>query len=402
MIIITSPPGEFYYSMISLLADGFCKAGIAALYSNKNLDENRFNDFIKNSQTQAVLQINKPLLDRGNWNKDVRHLLWLQDYRFNGENISNYLGDSDWFYFLIHPQAFNLDMKKQQNWSVLSPGCITTHGKPYRFFDMSASKYECDLSIGGFIPEPIVYSAPFIEMPDKSFLSMSEFLDGFPMEVLRQSQFNLQAIHNAVRERCETLGCATLSEDKLQDIDEILPRTLERERLVDMAISISQSLKIYGPETWSTWDKFSPYYKGYISDPNDMRKVFKYSKVNMHNSGLGMHFRVLDCFAAGGAMLINRTPLDNLQGGILKSFEAGVHFEHYDFDNFSETAKKLLADRKKRKLIAKAAQEEVNENHSWYKRALQIIKENNLETEKIPKSISSEMMIKWRQVEVDV
>ena len=97
-------------------------------------------------------------------------------------------------------------------------------------------------------------------------------------------------------------------------------------------------------------------------------------------------------------MLINRTPLDNLQGGILKSFESGIHFEHYDFENFAESAKRLLVDKKKRRRIAKAAQEEVINQHTWYHRALQIIKDNNLETQKKLPPISSKLMLEWEQL----
>lgn len=399
MILITSPPGSFYLQMIRSLANGFRAAGLNCLYSNKNLNDEAFDQFIGNSSTQAVLQINKPLLDRPNWRKRVQHLLWLQDYRFNGKLICDDLGGSDWYYFLIHPKAFNIKNLEHNNWSVLSPGCGFLGGKQRNFFAYDSLKYGCDMSLAGFIPEPIEYSAPFVENANGTILSIADILDRLPKHILCQSHFDLDEIHAAVRDICEKMGSVAMTDEKMQNFDEILPRTLERELLADMAISVSNSFKIYGPKSWKSWDKFRRYYKRYISDPNEMRKVFKHSKVNLHNSGLGMHFRVLDCFAAGGVMAVNRTPLDNLKGGILEHFEPGVHFEHYNFDDFTEVAKSLLANKEKRVKMSNNAYAEAINRHSWYHRALQIIEDNNLETQKSLQELDTRTLEEWGKIE---
>ena len=70
-----------------MFAKGFQKNGLDVLYSNKHIKSHSFLKFLKNNEIQAVLQINKRLISRDGWPKNILHLLWLQDYRFNGIDI---------------------------------------------------------------------------------------------------------------------------------------------------------------------------------------------------------------------------------------------------------------------------------------------------------------------------
>jgi spore maturation protein CgeB len=86
-----------------------------------------------------------------------------------------------------------------------------------------------------------------------------------------------------------------------------------------------------------------------------------------------MHFRVMDCLAAGGFLMINETPLDDEPGGIGGAFVAGRHYGSYRMDDVAEVARRYLNDPDTRRKIAAEGRREVRAHHTWGHRAGQVL-----------------------------
>ena len=406
MIILTSPEGFFYAHILKYLSAGFNAAGVETLCTTGPKNESLFNAFVHKHKPKAVFQINEPLLERGSWPNDVPHLLWLQDYRFNGKDIAKNIGKSDWFYFLIHPSAFNIHLLENQSWSMLTPGAIFseqprnrfTKWAKDRFFSLLSKQRTSDFSITGFIPAPLNFDNPVAKKVNRELVTLKEFLKEIPLDVLQQSGFSLKKINEAIGSACFSLNCEMLSDSKTNIIDEILPRTIDRKAITDAALIVSKNVRIIGHENWNLWPEYKPYYRGYFKDPMDLNEVYKTTRVNLHNSGLSMHFRVIDCMAAGGVIMVNETPYDDMLGGINKFFESGTHFQHYNIEYTVEVARELLKDKQKRIKMAFLGQQEVQKNHSWYNKALQIIDDIDLKIEKDRKMITDDLAEEWNLV----
>jgi len=153
------------------------------------------------------------------------------------------------------------------------------------------------------------------------------------------------------------------------------PRLLDRVDLLELALSVSSSLEIYGPDSWLTFPEFTSYYKGNILNTNELLDVYLRSKINLSNNthGLGLHSRVFECMSVGGFIFNHESPNDNISGGILTEFEPGVHFGQYSKLNFNEEANKWLKNDISRIQIGQNARKLIAEKHLWRHRAEKII-----------------------------
>lgn len=156
------------------------------------------------------------------------------------------------------------------------------------------------------------------------------------------------------------------------------PRIMDRMALVAAASSVSKSLELYGPGLNS--HKFArPYFKGVIDDQEELLKVYSRTKINLSNNthGLGLHSRTLECMAVGGFLFMHESPHDNKPGGMLTSFEPGVHYGSYTPENFAEEATRWLKDDNGRMQVGMRAKAVIREKHCWHHRAQQVIDDLN-------------------------
>jgi len=152
------------------------------------------------------------------------------------------------------------------------------------------------------------------------------------------------------------------------------PRLLDRVRLVREALSVSQLLELYGPG-WESHEEFQPYYKGNINQPMTLLAAYRRTKINLANNthGFGLHSRTLECMAVGGFILTHTSPHDTKPGGILTSFEPGVHFGRFTPENFQEEARRWLKNGSERLEAGARASAVVRAEHMWVHRAKQIV-----------------------------
>lgn len=153
-----------------------------------------------------------------------------------------------------------------------------------------------DFSVTGYIPAPLDDDAPVAFMPAGNPIELADFLLRFTMELLSDASFSMCKIHEAVAKTCNAIGCSKIIDTHiLQIFDEILVRTLERRQIVENLIATGGTLEIFGPSTWEKRPQFAPPYRGHIVDPRQLDDIYQTSRVNLHNSGLTMHFRIMDC-----------------------------------------------------------------------------------------------------------
>lgn len=152
------------------------------------------------------------------------------------------------------------------------------------------------------------------------------------------------------------------------------PRLLDRVALINGILQVSDSLDLYGPG-WNMHPEFSPYAKGVIETQDGLLDVYQRSRINLANNthGLGLHSRTLECMAVGGFILTHESPHDNKPGGMLTSFEPGVHYGVFTPENLLEEAHRWLADDAGRRQAGQRAAEVVRQQHCWHHRAQQIL-----------------------------
>lgn len=152
------------------------------------------------------------------------------------------------------------------------------------------------------------------------------------------------------------------------------PRLLDRVVLIQEVLKVSKSLELFGPG-WNMHPEFKPYAKGILDQQEGLLNVYLRSRINLANNthGLGLHSRTLECMAVGGFILTHESPHDNKPGGMLTSFEPGMHYGVYTPDSLQEEASRWLRDSKKRQDTARKAANIIRQRHCWHHRAQQIL-----------------------------
>jgi hypothetical protein len=156
------------------------------------------------------------------------------------------------------------------------------------------------------------------------------------------------------------------------------PRIMDRIALIEAASKVSKSLELYGPGL-SAHEFAQPYFKGVIETQEELLEIYCRSKINLSNNthGLGLHSRVLECMAVGGFIFMHESPYDSKVGGMLTSFDPGVHYGSYTPENFEEEAARWLQDPAGRIRAGMMAESVIRERHCWHHRAQQIIDDLN-------------------------
>ncbi len=189
-------------------------------------------------------------------------------------------------------------------------------------------------------------------------------------------QYQVSTIHKTLEayllEKSSWKEGQALSANLLRTVDNVLVKHIEREQYIERLSKVSHSLAIYGLESWQEWPQFSPYYKGFISDARQLCSVYRKSKLNFHHGCSGLHFRLLDCMAAGQFILINEN--DPHKKAPQAYFQAGEHFAEYKKEELEEVASFYLENEALREEIGAKAAKLVHAEHSWEKRVAKILK----------------------------
>jgi len=371
LIILTSPTGVFYERILNDFSQGFQEAGINSYWCTYNSGD-RLNFYKKANEISPnlILEIDSVIENKNILSRNIKHAAWIQDYRFNGTSLINGFGESDFIYFIINPIVWDINLSKLKNWSVLYPGT-----RNQNYYNEEVIHEEIDLSFVGFIPNPVNMNHLLYCSNTNRSIPLHKFLSDFDLRDITQSFYSRSRIYKSINDACKKYNLISLKEEDLHLIDEILPRTYERKFVAENLLNSSNSVELYGPPQWLEWEIFKKYYKGYAQNFDELKKIYRKTRVNIHNGGLAMHYRVLECMGVGGFILINKTQLDDKDFGIFDYFKSGEHFVHYDRESLKNVITKFLDNEQERCRIRHNAFVEVQANHTWKHRAEQVIKD---------------------------
>ena len=371
---MTCPDIPYYQNMMRGFSGGFSEIGISCYTSVYRDRREELRDWIQRNDIRLVIEVNHVLdaEERSIWPEGIGHAVWIQDYRMSfGKKKLGDVGTSDTVYFLGHPKLVGVPTPTGRRWSVLLPGACSVAA------DDTDPQERRDFSITGYIPAPLDSATPVASRRDGSMVSVGEFLEAYPTHYTSHADAFIDAIHAGVANTCDRLGCELLP-DAMELFDTTIPRSYERTSILKILTSISSSIDIYGPSSWKEWKEYAGFYRDYLHSAQDLNEVYRTTRVNIHNGALAMHFRVMDCMATGGFILINETPLDFDEWGIRRFLEPGRHYASYTMDTLAEVACRYLRDPNERRRIVTEAKQRIREAHLWRHRASQVAEDFGL------------------------
>ena len=378
--------------MVQGLADGLKGIGHEALALSAPISSTELLNQCKKYSIDVVMQVNRTRTPDVDLPARVRYISWYQDvFPETLNNFSERFRDSDILYSLGDPEVLGLRMSMPCYVGSLLSGVDQKILSPKQ---MNGGE-KTDFSLCGFIPAPPRTRGVFKAMRatvENHYRPLSGALDIHALEgeirkAMAQAQYaNMYALieqqllnllyrlryafrHNDFNNS----GRLSPMERSINYYTREYPRLLDRVVLVDKVLGISQSLKLYGPG-WDRHAKYKKYFNGIIASLDGLLNVYRNSRINLANNthGLGLHSRTLECMAVGGFIFTHESPNDNRAGGILTSFEPGVHFGAFNADNLQEQAMRWLADDNKRLHAGMQASKIVSQQHCWHHRAMQI------------------------------
>jgi hypothetical protein len=391
--------------MVEGLADGFKSIGHQAYALSSPISSMEVLQKCKKLPVDVVIQVNRTRDPEVDLPQNVRHISWFQDV-FPGtmNGFADGFRESDILYALGDHQVLGLNIALPCYVGSL----VTGVDKSILDYKKSRISNPMDFSLCGYIPPPLprkialwrsllpiymsysVYKT-MINTVQKDYTPLSGALDIHELSKAirhniarcQQSGANVKT-HRPVSlygllglGKLKTAIDSRLSVQIERAIDYFTreyPRLLDRVTLIDEVLQISDSLELHG-HGWGRHVNFRPYSKGIIDTQNGLLDVYKRSKINLSNNthGLGLHSRTLECMAVGGFIFIHASPHDSKPGGMLTSFEPGVHFGQYSKESLHEEASRWLKDDRRREQAGIQASKVIRERHCWHHRAQQII-----------------------------
>jgi Glycosyl transferases group 1 len=395
--------------MVNGLAAGFLELGHEAVSLDSPLTAEPLVRIVEQNRADVVLQVNRFRPTDPPLPANVRHIAWFQDV-FPDSNNSGKTPEreGDIVYALGTAQALGLKTEFPCFVGSLvtgvEPGILNTK--------RASSQRKVDFSLCGYIPPPLVWLSPskklrlarhvndlYDRLPRLVRAWCSQHLQFRPLVRLRskrpaQAELTqllyaiVKATYRPLRGDLDILllsdilrqatpsnpGATAKTESLINYLVREYPRLLDREALVGMALAVSNSLELYGPG-WEQHEAFRPYYKGITNNHNALLEIFQRSRINLANNthGLGLHSRTLECMAVCGFIFMHRSPHDEEPGGMLTSFEPGVHYGAYTPGTFHEEAKRWLRDDTITAKVGERAKAIIAEKHLWRHRAEQIL-----------------------------
>jgi Glycosyl transferases group 1 len=381
--------------MVDGLAKGFEMIGHKACALSSPIASKALVKKCVDFSIDVVIQINRTRNIDVALPSNVRHISWYQDvFPQTLNSFAECFQDKDIFYALGDSEVIgvNIDLPCYMGSLVL--------GVDENIFNYckQGSKDIVDFSLCGFIPPPIKSRKPFevmvntvedIYQPLCGSLNINELelkirenMAPYPNNFSIVKQFLIEQVARMkflLKQRTIN-GFHFLSpfERSINFYTREYPRLLDRVYFIKQMLKVSSSIELYGPG-WKYHPEFSPYFKGIIEIQEGLLNVFNRSRINLANNthGLGLHSRTLECMAVGGFIFTHESPNDDKPGGMLTSFEPGVHYGSFTPENLCEEAQRWLKDDAKRNKAGLQAAEIVRQKHCWHHRAQQIIDDLN-------------------------
>jgi len=382
-------PTGFYRGLLPQMLRGFEQAGFEVSGTTQLLGEAEMLEWCRDHKTEVVFEMNRTRSDVPFLPREVRHVTWIVDFLGRAETQ---IRGSDITYFFTTGWVSSFPFDTFADW--LPPGTCP------RTYAPTGAGFASDVSVAGHVPAPWTpqeldrnlsrtarplsfreFLPPYLE-----YLSATERLLNTSLEPFEVNHGTHWAEANRLVEVATGGG---LVDDPVIKYDILgrLPRTGLRPAMVNEALGAGHSLRIYGTQGWSAWPEFAPHYRGFLEQPADLAEAYESSRMNLQE-GEGMHFRSLDCLAAGGLLFFctlrkstdrrggwNFCPAGTtveLPGGPLLP---GQHFVEYYPGELAEKARHYLAHPAEAEAMRQRARREVSEHHTWRHRALKVARD---------------------------
>ena len=365
----------FYISTYFAMKRGFEACGVDVGGGTELLDNDSMNEFCRQFNPDVVMEMNRSRNHIPSLPKKIIHIAWIVDlasYDVNDFRRSEIL------YFFAHYWLQYYKKKPTGILDWLPPGFCPQTYSPKK------SKNFSDFSFMGHIPLPwkidelsrVVYTDD-----DGSQCSFEEF------NALLNHHW--QKAHEAIslrkilikelgsKRKAKKIFYKTIEHPTVKyDLGCRSGRLFNRKRLLNHALNVSDSIRIYGPPTWTEWPEYKAYYKKFIYDPRKIASVYRSSKLNLHE-GVIEHMRTFDCLGTGAGLIYLKAGTNNCKKSKSKIFEPDVHFLFTDEYNFSEKALSFLTDKRRRKKMTQKAAAFCHAHHTWADRAQKILSDIN-------------------------
>jgi hypothetical protein len=357
---------DFYRGLLSQMLRGFEAAGVRASGALRHLDADEMRDWCGAHGPDVVFEMNRPRRDAEFLPRHIAHVCWVVDFNgrplghFEGSEIT-YLFSDTWPEHYPHTSAFF-------RW--FGPGACEHE------YVETEHRGEVDASFVGHVPNPWseaelardltgVGACTFGELLPTIEQIMKEQRDG-----LHSTEDYMDLVDRACRARCGA-GLA-LDEVLRYDVTCRLIRHINRTELADTVLAANASLSVFGPANWSRYERYAPFYRGWLSMPAELRRVYATSRVNLHE-GTGIHFRQMDAMGTGGLVFFRETPNDHAEGGIARLFEPNVHYVPFRLDTLGERLHEVLGDPERAQAMRTAAARAIRARHTWRHRAQEVL-----------------------------
>ncbi|MBF0611560.1 MAG: glycosyltransferase family 1 protein [Magnetococcales bacterium] len=380
--LFTQKPSQPYMKIYFGLRQALEEAGVEVEGFPLLLSDQALAAFCQEMQPDVVFEMDRTRRQVPSLPKHIPHVCWIVDYaspycinpfcdRFDGSDIVYFLS-KDWF----TGQSPSLYGAKKLAW--LPPGFA-----PQQYY-FEERPYQCDFSFVGHMPN--VWSekekSRLVGEREGQPVLFGEALDIFTrnqLAVLPENHGYLEwrafapEYHQAMTQSMAECGIhwQGLSQSMQYDLSWRINRSHNRRRFMEQVVRISQDIQFFGTGGWLNTPAFAPYFKGYQGDVDEVRTIFQYSRINLHD-GIPSHFRFFDCLGSGG-FLFFRQPLQTYIDEISEIIRPDEHFIIVNDDNMGEKAAYWLPREEERREMARRAAMEVHNHHTWKHRVANIL-----------------------------
>ncbi|MGE5470065.1 MAG: glycosyltransferase [Bacteroidota bacterium] len=387
-LTLALPSRNDYYVNIALgMMKAFARRGVECLIAEDASQPEAFRRHLRENRPDAVFEINRTRNQSGDLiPPDIPHIAWLQDMRCHGRLhcADREFGGSEIIYTLLHPENFGLDPADypEAKWGVLHTGIDSDI-----FHPDSKTREQRRFALCGYLPaliRPEFGDSTRVLAGNGKSISLSELQTCLLVEHQAGiGKLNLPDIHRIILDKINRTCGSEMTLPEFYEVfgqpesfdglpcllylDTELPRIPERTQLIDTAIRLG-GLEIYGPATWLSWARYQPYYRRMLVWRSELAEIYRTTRINLHNGAFGMHSRVLECMACGGAIAVNATDFDHKGQDISANFEEGIHYIRYDFADVDTVLADYAADPQRLAAMGRAAAEVVTARHQWVNR----------------------------------
>ncbi|MET0100132.1 MAG: glycosyltransferase [Sedimenticola sp.] len=359
---------NFYRELFYSIREGFEEIGVSVIGSLDYLTDFQLNEYCRENKISAVIEMNRSRNERPELDKNIIHISWVVDLR--GHSL-DYYQDSEITYFFNSDWSEVYNSKSGQLYDWLAPGF-----DPKRYRILTTKDKKSDMSFVGHIPNPWNNDDLSRIVDENNNIRFSSIVDDISEQCEKNGGWRsltgkeyIALVHGVMR---KYTGKVYFEDTTLRyDTEVRTSRILSRTDTIDMALEMSQSLRIYGSENWKNWPRYKSKYVEYLNSSEAINNVFHSSKLNLHD-GVGFHFRSINCIGSGAPLLYRHRPvLSGSKGALWNHFDPGKHFLLLDDDVHG--IEKYLHNPKGSELDLQKARYIALSEHSWRARANQIM-----------------------------